>query len=88
MSIYEGEVEVVNVGRVTSAIDGSLIYQVAFGKIAKPAEGMPIPAGSKEIAANTLIMYFKSEKEAPYKVGTKWNLNVSESGSVSLTRKR
>lgn len=88
MSIYEGEVEVVNVGRVTSAIDGSLIYQVAFGKIGKPAEGMPIPAGSKEIAANTLIMYFKSEKEAPYKVGTKWNLNVSESGSVSLTRKR
>lgn len=88
MSIYEGEVEVVNVGRVTSAIDGSLIYQVAFGKIGKPAEGMPIPAGSKEIAANTLIMYFKSDKEAPYKVGSKWNLNVLESGSVSLTRKR
>ncbi|MGP6207993.1 hypothetical protein ACNF42_08210 [Cuniculiplasma sp. SKW3] len=88
MSIYEGEVEVVNVGRVTSAIDGSLIYQVAFGKIGKPAEGMPIPAGSKEIAANTLIMYFQSEKEAPYKVGTKWKLSVSESGNVSLTRKR
>ena len=88
MTIYESEVEVVNVGRVTSAIDGSLIYQVAFGKIGKPANSMPVPGGSKEIAANTLIMYFKSEKEAPYKVGTKWNLNVSESGSISLTRKR
>lgn len=88
MSIYEGEVEVVNVGRVTSALDGSLIYQVAFGRIGKPAEGMPTPAGSKEIAANTLIMYFDSEKVAPYKVGTKWNLSVSESGSISLTRKR
>ncbi len=88
MAIYESEVEVVNVGRVTSAIDGTLIYQVAFGKIGKPADGMPIPAGSKEIAANTLIMYFKSENEAPYKVGTKWNLNVSESGSISVTRKR
>ncbi|EQB65016.1 MAG: hypothetical protein AMDU2_EPLC00013G0008 [Thermoplasmatales archaeon E-plasma] len=88
MTIYESEVEVVNVGRVTSAIDGSLIYQVAFGKISKPADGVPIPAGSKEIAASTLIMYFKSEKDAPYKVGTKWNLSVSESGSISLTRKR
>ncbi len=88
MTIYEDEVEVVNVGRITSAIDGSLIYQVVFGKIAKPTEGMPTPSGSKEIAPTTLLMYFKSEKEIPYKVGSKWKLTVSESGNISLTRKR
>ncbi len=87
MSIYEGEVEVVNVGRITSAIDGTLIYQVAFGKITKPVDGMVVPTGGKEIAANTLIMYFKSEKVVPYKVGSKWNLSVSENGSISIKRK-
>ena len=86
MTIYEHEVEVVNVGRITSAADGSLIYQVAFGMIIKPAQGMPIAPGSKELAANTIIIYFKSSKEVPYKVGSKWKLKIADDGQITLNK--
>lgn len=86
MVLYEKELQVVNVGRITDVSDGSLIYQVAFGNVVTPAQGTGTPSGSKEVASNTVIVYFKSDKEAPYKVGSKWKVRISDSGNVALSK--
>lgn len=88
MVLYENEVEVINVSRATSALDGSLLFQVVFGIIGKPGQGIPTAPGSKEIAANTVIAFFKSKKETPYKVGTKYIFSISDNGDISIKKRR
>lgn len=88
-TIFSKPVEVIAVNRAVEAVTGESIYQVIFGEVVgltpEMRQHFPQPVGSmppREIGANVLILFFKSEVAAPYKVGSKWKVKVSPDGGV------
>jgi len=82
-------IEVLSVARATDGITGKDITAVQFGRIdrnVKPAFAPSGPFGTIGAPASlvlTLLFEFK-DGVAPYKVGSKWVLNVSENGAFTL----
>lgn len=79
---FSARVKVLSVGQVTDVLTGSLVYQVSFGRIGKPAAGIPVQG--KEILSNALVVYFAMKGECPYKAGSEWTLKISDNGTMTL----
>jgi hypothetical protein len=85
-------VEVLSVGRAIETTTGAPIYQVAFGHIAELTEevknriregGGQVPPGAA-VGANVLILWFPFDGVVPYRIGSRWNLEVGANGRVVL----
>jgi len=81
-------VEVLNVSRGVDGASGEPLFAVQFGNTLLTSDkrfdqyvqnGIPIPA------FNVLTLFFGFDGVAPYKVGTKWMINVDDDGSLKLT---
>ena len=81
------EVEVLQITQATDVITGDLVYQVGFGRVGKPAKGLPMPPQMALISSNSLIVFISREKECPYKAGSKWILTINDDGSLDLKAK-
>lgn len=86
------KVEVTGVSRATESHTGKQIFLVQFGEKVTVDEELqkylPSPQGSKPaktLFANIMQIFFDSDKAAPYKVGSKWDLEIAENGKVTLT---
>ncbi|MFH1256489.1 MAG: hypothetical protein V1494_04295 [Candidatus Diapherotrites archaeon] len=84
-------VEVMNVSRATEATTGENIYLVQFGELkdATPEirKSIPTPPNTmppKKVFENIMILYFNFGKVAPYKVGSKWRLEIADNGEIKL----
>lgn len=87
------ETEVVSVIRQIEPISRKHIHIVTFA-VAVPLEDdifNKLPESEKqrqegEIYTQGLVLSFLFDRAvSPYKVGTKWNLNVDEDGSIKVT---
>lgn len=84
-------VEVMSVSRVTESATGKTIFLVQFGESVKATDELrkylPNPPASmppEAILVNVLILYFNSATVAPYKVGSKWRLDIEDNGAIKL----
>jgi hypothetical protein len=90
--LFEKDVEVIQVTRAIESVSGDYIYQVTFGQIVDVDEELrrtiPAPANSKapkKIAPTTLTIFIDASKPIPYKVGSKWKISISDSGSIKVS---
>ena len=82
-------IEVLSVVRAADGVTGEDLVSVQFGKVVKKADNtqriQAAPFGVVGSPASlVLTLFFKFKESAPYKVGSKWNLTVSEDGSLQL----
>lgn len=49
--------------------------------MSQPASSMP----PKKVYSNVLQLYFRFDEVAPYKVGSKWKLEIADKGKLTLT---
>ncbi len=77
--------------RAVEALSGNSIYQVTFGEMAELSDEMrqhfPQAVGSlppKRIGSNVLVLFFSGDAAAPYKVGSRWRIEVGGSGEISV----
>lgn len=89
--MIEDILEVINVGRVTDFTTGNLIHQIQFGHTVEVNDqmrkGMPQPMGSapvREQASIVLMLMVKFEDAVPYRLGTRWKLNITDQGAITL----
>jgi hypothetical protein len=81
-------VEVLNVSRGMDGLSGEPTFAVQFGITLPKTDsrysqyvknGIPIPS------FNVLTLFYGFDGVAPYRVGTKWKINVNNKGSLKLT---
>jgi len=84
---YSAELQVLSISQAADIITGDPLYQVAFGKMGKPAAAFQSSTPMNKIASNLLVVFAPLEGECPYKAGSKWRLNVSDDGELTLQRK-
>jgi hypothetical protein len=84
--LFDEVVEVISINPATDVITGDLVYQVIFGIIGSPMQGLPLSAPQKQIASNRLILYFKVGEGSPYLAGSKWKMKVENDGRISLEK--
>jgi len=82
-------VEVLSVARATDGTTGEDVTAVQFGIVSRTIRSNPQPVNPFGVmgapASLVLTLLFKFETGvAPYKVGSKWTIEVSENGSVRL----
>jgi len=84
-------VEVTNVSRATESHSGNSIYLVMFGEEVKvDSELQKYISQSqnskppKTVFENVLQVYFDFDAVVPFKVGSKWELNINNDGKISL----
>lgn len=90
--VFNQIVEVAAVSVATQASTGKKIYSVKFAVPTPVDEELKKclpqqPIGAKHPAViyyDTIIMFFDFDKTVPYKVGSKWELSIKESGELSL----
>lgn len=85
-------VEVTNVSRATESHSGNSIYLVMFGEEIKVDSELQkyIPQSQnskppKVVFENVVQLYFNFDKVVPFKVGSKWELHISDTGKILLT---
>jgi hypothetical protein len=85
-------VEVTSVGRAIETTTGDPLFQVTFGNIAQITpeirqriqdSGMQVPPG-ESVGANVVVLFFKFDGPAPYRLGSVWELEVAANGAISL----
>jgi hypothetical protein len=85
--------DTIEVISVTRAMDvwGEGLFLVQFGHMFKISEDMgkniPRPPGQsapKEQGSNVLVLYVNFDEAVPYKVGSKWTLDIKATGELSL----
>ncbi|MCL2317650.1 MAG: hypothetical protein FWC44_01140 [Methanomassiliicoccaceae archaeon] len=84
-------VEVLGVSRATDGATGEELITVQFGKLNKEAKRpQNVPPGIvyRQPASLVLTLFFKFREAAPYKVGSKWSLNVSDDGAIQLIEEK
>lgn len=81
----ESEVEVISINRATEIMSGNMVYQVTFGSIGAPIEGLTSPS-VKQVASNKLVLFLETGAVAPYLAGSKWKLSIKDEGELSLTK--
>jgi hypothetical protein len=86
MSGFQKDVEVIAVGHAIASLDGSELYQVAFGQIGKPstAAANPTLPPNAKIGAIWVVVFIPKGKPLPYAVGSRWRLTVEGDGRLSL----
>lgn len=84
-------VEVTNVSRATESHSGNSIYLVMFGEEVKVdselQKYMPQSQNSKPpkvVFENVAQLYFNFDNVVPFKVGSKWKLQISDTGKILL----
>ena len=79
------EVEVISVTRATDFLTGENLFSVQFGKISskKAAPGIVSP-----LASVVLTLFHKFNGVAPYIVGSKWVMDISNDGKITLEEKK
>lgn len=89
--VYTKDVEVTNVSIATESSTGKSIYAVKFGEKIEVTPDLqkfiPQQANSKppkSIYYDLAIIYFDFDTAVPYKVGSKWKLNIDNNGAVSF----
>ncbi|MDA4136017.1 MAG: hypothetical protein OK449_03305 [Thaumarchaeota archaeon] len=87
------KVEVLSINTVVDLEDGKPVTAVSFGRIVKVTEavakrartgGTPLIEGSRQLGVTVVQLFYSFGKVVPYRVGSSWNLAVSEDGSVSM----
>lgn len=85
-------VEVTTVSRATESHSGNSIYLVIFGEEVKVDSELEkyIPQSQnskppKVVFETVLQLYFNFDKVVPFKVGSKWRLQISDVGKIVLT---
>jgi hypothetical protein len=86
--------EVISVNRTTESSTGDGITFVQFGvpfTVDEELKKSMTPAASskhpKKLYNVVLQMYFKFE-DAPYRVGSKWTLDIASNGKIVLTENK
>ena len=79
------DVEVLSISRATSILEGAPIFQVVFGKLGQPAPGL-IQGGPvlSPVSAIYLVMFVSDKLGSAYRVGSRWRIAVSPSGTVTV----
>jgi hypothetical protein len=95
MHMGEEVVEVISVTRAIESSTGDSIYQVQFGHMVEVNEEMrksiPQPVGAappKMQGSIALIIFGRFSGPVPYRVGSKWNMSIKESGALTLREAR
>lgn len=81
----ESEVEVISINRATEIRSGNLVYQVSFGSVGTPIEGLA-PPSVKQVVSNKIILFLETGGVSPYLAGSKWKLSIKDDGELSLTK--
>ena len=88
---FKKKVEVTNMTRATENATGDSIFMVQFGEEVLIDEEikktLPAPTGSKfakKLYSNVFVAYFSGFKVAPYKVGSKWEVEIKENGEILI----
>jgi len=80
-------VEVLSVSRAVDGASGEELASIQFGKVDRNADTgqgtslLPLPRSPVSLV---LTLFFKFEEAVPYRVGTKWRLDISGDGSIRL----
>jgi hypothetical protein len=89
--VFSKQVEVIAVNRAVEATTGDSIYQVVFGELVpltpETRPHFPQPVGTlppKKLGANVMVLFFNSRTAAPYRVGSKWVVEIAGDGAVSV----
>jgi len=93
MTIFEKEVTVLGVAPAIELATGDPISVVSLGEILDKtpqiaARLVPAQQESNKIPAYWMAFWIKSDKELPYRVGSKWKMSVSESGALNLVESK
>jgi CBS domain containing-hemolysin-like protein len=85
----KSKIEVLSVVRAVDGITGEDVVSVQFGKVAEKTDNMQrMPVAPFGVVGPpvslVLTLFFKFKESAPYRVGSKWDLTVSEDGSLQL----
>ena len=93
-SLFKKDVEIIATAMVIEALTGKSIYQVIFGEVTEVTDEMrphfPQPVGTvppKKINANVLVLFFDSEEPSPYRVGSKWTVEMGSDGAITAKPK-
>jgi len=84
-------VEVLSVSRAADGATGEELISVQFGKVYRNVkENQNMPAGLlfRQPVSLVMTLFFKFDEVAPYRVGTRWSLTVSEEGSIQLKEEK
>lgn len=84
-------VEVTSISRATESSTGDSIFLVHFGEevkvspelqkhLSQPQSSMP----PKKVYSNVMQVYFDFDGVAPYKIGSKWKLEIGLTGKLTL----
>jgi hypothetical protein len=79
-------VEVLNVSRAADGYSNENVASIQFGRIIPKNDPRYQAFENRGIIPSfmTLVLFYKFEDATPYKVGSKWNLEVSENGALKL----
>jgi|GEM_PF-1990340 len=80
------EIEVLNVSKATDGFSNEDVATVQFGRIVPKSDSkynMLVSRGMNP-SFTTLVLFYKFEDVAPYRVGSKWDLQVDNDGSIKL----
>ncbi len=93
--IFEKEVEVVLVSRATESATGDLIYQVTFGErvnidgeLRKSLQQLQNSKPPKEILPTILNVFISSDGPLPYRIGSRWRIEITDNGSITVKEAR
>lgn len=78
------EVEVLSVARAAHGVTGEELVSVQFGVVAREQMSQIPIAMIGSPASVVLNLFFKFDEAAPYRVGSKWKLDVRGDGSLTL----
>lgn len=85
-------VEALSVSRATDGVSGEELMSVQFGKVSRVGNATPKSNAPFAMVGQTvslvLTLFFKFKEVAPYKVGSKWSLAVSEDGAIQLKEEK
>jgi len=89
--IFTKVVEVLGVSRAVESATGKAIFQVTFGEmvaLSNPMRGFfPQPQGTmppEKLGVNVLVLFFDASGSAPFRVGSRWTVNVTSSGEITV----
>jgi len=84
------QLEVIGVSRAADGFSNDTVYAVQFGKIMQKTDPRynAYAINGMNPTFITLTLFYKFEEAAPYRVGSKWNLQVSNDGTLKLEEEK
>jgi hypothetical protein len=87
VAVATQELEVVGISHAIGALDGSPLYQVAFGTIGKPTNppaALSVPQGANVAAVSVVVFVPANRSVSVYPMGSRWKLSLESGGRISL----